>query len=588
MSSPSRISRTAALLGLALMTGSALTVQAATSGPEGVPGLQPDIMGPALTPGSTIAGRFLAARHAEVVGDLVAAADMISEIFDQVPETETSLRRAHLLMVSAGRLDKAAALARDVIEANPADPLAIYTLYVCALREGRYEDAAALPADITAAGVNGILAPLLKAWALAGQDRTDTALLELQELAGQAGLEPIAGLHQAVIADLGGEVTRAEAAFRLALEKSNGRPSLQLVESFARFLMRTDKSEEARALVQTFVGQNPDTLLVELVQQVVNGDAEPMRIIATVEQGAAEVFRNISGLLNRERLRTEALMFVRLSLGLDSENPTALYSLGQLLEARQRDDLAIEVYRQIGQDTPYNWYARLSIADALHGQEQSEEAIAILNDMVEERVDRSDVMRSLADLLRIEKRFDEAIEAYDRAYDRLGGNADWQLLYTRGIALERAKRWERAEQDFLGALELEPDQPLVLNYLGYSWVEQGVELERAKTMIETAVAKRPHDGYITDSLGWVLYRLGDYDAAVDLLERAVALEPGDPVINDHLGDAYWIVGRRNEARFQWNRVLSLEPDPDVEAETRLKLDGKKEPSPEPPGKKRDI
>ncbi len=285
MSSPSRISRTAALLGLALMTGSALTVQAATSGPEGVPGLQPDIMGPALTPGSTIAGRFLAARHAEVVGDLVAAADMTSEIFDQVPETETSLRRAHLLMVSAGRLDKAAALARDVIEVNPADPLAIYTLYVSALRDGRYEDAAALPADITAAGVNGILAPLLKAWALAGQDKTDTALLELQELAGQAGLEPIAGLHQAVIADLGGEVTRAEAAFRLALEKSNGRPSLQLVESFARFLMRTDKSEEARALVQTFVGQNPDTLLVELVQQVVNGDAEPMRIIATGRTG---------------------------------------------------------------------------------------------------------------------------------------------------------------------------------------------------------------------------------------------------------------------------------------------------------------
>jgi len=588
MSSPLKISRTASLLGAVLIVGFALPGQATTSGPEGVPGLQSDIMGSSFTRGSTIAGRFLASRHAEVVGDLVAAADMTSEIIDQVPETENSRRRAHLLMISAGRLDKAAALARDVLETNAADPLAIYTLYVIALREGRFEDAEALPADIKAAGVNGILAPLLKAWALAGQEKTDEALLALQSLAGETGLAPIAGLHQAYIADLGGEATRAEEAFRLALEKSNGRPSLQLVDSFARFLVRQDKSEEARALVQTFVSQNPDTLLIEPVQQVLDGDAEPERIIVNVEHGAAEVFRNISGLLNRERLRTEALMFVRLSLGLEPDNPTALYSLGQLLERRLREDLAIEVYRQIGRDTPYSWYARLSIADALHGQKQSDEAIAILNDMVEERVDRSDVMRSLADILRIEKRFDEAIEAYDRAHDRQGGKADWQLLYTRGIALERAKRWERAEKDFLGALELEPDQPLVLNYLGYSWVEQGVELERAKTMIETAVAKRPEDGYITDSLGWVLYRLGEYPAAVDLLERAVALEPGDPVINDHLGDAYWIVGRENEAHFQWIRVLSLEPDADVEAETRLKLEGKKEPSPLPPGKKRDI
>ena len=107
-------------------------------------------------------------------------------------------------------------------------------------------------------------------------------------------------------------------------------------------------------------------------------------------------------------------------------------------------------------------------------------------------------------------------------------------------------------------------------------------------MIETAVEKRPRDGYITDSLGWVLFRLGDFENAVVHLERAVALEPGDPVINGHLGDAYWVVGRKLEARFQWLRALSLEPDEDVEREIRLKLDGEKMPEPLPPGKKRDI
>lgn len=587
MSSFSNLGHTA-FLSAVIACALSLPVQAATLGPEGAPGLQTDEIGVSFERGSTTAGRFLAARHAEIAGDLVSAADLTAEIIGQVPDSATVRRRAHLLMVSAGRLDKATKLAGEVLKSNPGDPLAVYTLYVDAMREGQFEDAAALTDQIGAAGVNSILVPLLKSWALAGQEQTDAAILGLETLAGETGLAPIGGLHQALIADIGGDIGRAEEAFRLALETSGERPSLQLVESFTRFLMRQGKVEEARELVQQFADQNPNTLLIEPAQQVVAGDVAPDRVIGTVQHGAAEVFRNISGLLNRERLRAEALMFIRLSLGLESDNPTALFSLGQLLTERSREDLAIDVYREIGSDTPYSWYARLSIADALHAQEKHEEAVDILQAMAGERQDRSDVMRTLADLFRIEKRFDEAVEAYDEAFAREGDKADWRLFYTRGIALERADIWERAEQDFLAALELEPDQPLVLNYLGYSWVEQGVELERAKEMIETAVAKRPEDGYITDSLGWVLFRLGDYPGAVEHLERAVVLEPGDPVINDHLGDAYWLVGRKLEARYQWIRALSLEPEADIASEIQRKLDGEKVPAPLPPGKKRDI
>lgn len=588
MTNLTMILRAAVIAGSVLVPGFAVTGQAASSVTDGLPGLQVDTIGPALVRGSTTAGRFLAARHAEIVGDLVVAADLTALIIADVPDSASVRRRAQLLMVSAGRLGKAAELATGVLESNPGDPLATYTLYVDDMRNERFEDAFGHAGNVTVAGVNGILVPLLKAWALAGQERTGDAVVELESMAGEQGLGAIAGLHQALIADIGGDIGRAQAAFDFALEKSGERPSLQLVDSYARFLMRQGDAAQARELVQRFASQNPETLLIESGQAVVAGTRDPVRGVATVQQGAAEVFRNISGLLNRERLNTEALMFLRMSLALDPDNPTALFSLGQLLEQRSRGDLAVDVYRQIDASTPYHWYARLSIADALHAQDASEEAIAILRLMADERTDRADAIRALADVLRIEERYPEAIEAYDRAFERLGGAADWQFHYTRGIALERGKKWDRAEQDFLKALELEPDQPLVLNYLGYSWVEQGVQLERAKAMIETAVAKRPEDGYITDSLGWVLYRLGDYDAAVGYLERAVALEPGDPVINEHLGDAYWIVGRKNEARFQWIRALSLEPDADVEAEIRLKLDGKKEPTPLPPGKNRDI
>lgn len=588
MTSLTIILRAAVVSGSALVLGLSFPAQAAPSDLEGAPGLQVDVVGPTLELGSTTAGRYLAARHAEITGDLVVAADLTSQIIADVPNSANVRRRAQLLMVTAGRFDEAAILAKDVLVSNPGDPLATYTLYVDAIRSGRFEEAFERAASVTVGGVNGILVPLLKAWALAGQDRTADALLELDSMVGEQGLAPIAGLHQALIADIGGDLGRAEAAFQVALEKSGERPSLQLVDSYSRFLMRLGKADEAGALVQRFADQNSETLLIEPVQKIVAGELEPERVIADVQDGAAEVFRNISGLLNRERLRTEALMFVRLSLGLESDNPTALFSLGQLLERRSRDDLAIDVYRQISPVTPYSWYARLSVADALHDQERSEEAISILRGMVDERADRSDAAQALADILRITERYQEAVEAYDLAFERDGGVADWRLHYTRGIALERAKIWDRAEKDFLTALDLEPDQPLVLNYLGYSWVEQGIQLDRAKAMIETAVAKRPEDGYITDSLGWVLYRLGDYAAAVEKLERAVELEPGDPVINDHLGDAYWIVGRKNEAKFQWIRALSLQPDADDEAEIRLKLAGEKEPTPLPPGKNRDI
>ena len=184
--------------------------------------------------------------------------------------------------------------------------------------------------------------------------------------------------------------------------------------------------------------------------------------------------------------------------------------------------------------------------------------------MVAERAERTDALTTLGDLFRSKKRFSESVEAYDAAIARVGsvGPRHWRLLFARGIALERSKNWPRAERDFLAALELSPNEPYLLNYLGYSWVDQGIKLERALTLIERAVELEPQSGAIVDSLGWALYRMGDYDGAVEKLERAAELEPLDPTVNDHLGDAYWRVGRRNEASFQWRRALDLDPEPD--------------------------
>ena len=217
---------------------------------------------------------------------------------------------------------------------------------------------------------------------------------------------------------------------------------------------------------------------------------------------------------------------------------------------------------------------RLRTANGLAELDEIEAAAEQMKIMARERPERSDPLIALADMMRMGERYDEAVEAYDQAFARIPTleNRHWTLLYARGMSLERAKQWERAEDDFLRALELEPDQPLVLNYLGYSWVEMGRNLDQAREMIEKAVEQRPNDGYIVDSLGWVLYRLGDYEDAARFLERAAELRPNDPVILDHFGDGLWRVGRSAEARFQWRRALSFEPESELEESLRRKID----------------
>jgi Flp pilus assembly protein TadD len=206
--------------------------------------------------------------------------------------------------------------------------------------------------------------------------------------------------------------------------------------------------------------------------------------------------------------------------------------------------------------------AAIGRADALRAQGEDDAAVQALRDLAVEFADRRQVHSALADMLRRLERYEEATEAYNRVVSLIEppDPIDWSIYYARGITYERTGKWPQAEADFKLALELEPDHPLVLNYLGYSWVDMGMHLEEAKGMIEKAVELRPDDGYITDSLGWVLYRLEDFEGAVSYLERAVELEPVDPIITDHLGDALWMVGRRIEARFQWKRAISFEPE----------------------------
>jgi Flp pilus assembly protein TadD len=269
-----------------------------------------------------------------------------------------------------------------------------------------------------------------------------------------------------------------------------------------------------------------------------------------------------------------ALIYARLALDLSPHFALAQMLVGEIRDAQERPAEALALYQAIDPQSPYAWMAQLRAALELDALDRTDEAVAKLKSLAADRPTRSEPLIELGDILRSHKRFAEAVSAYDEAATRIPHPQpdDWRLFYSRGVAEERSNNWPRAEADLKQALALQPNQPLVLNYLGYSWIDRGENLNDALGMIKHAVDLRPNDGYIVDSLGWAYFRLHDFDHATEYLERAIELLPADPTINDHLGDAYWRAGRQAEARYQWQRALQFQPEADEIKGIQAKLD----------------
>ena len=305
----------------------------------------------------------------------------------------------------------------------------------------------------------------------------------------------------------------------------------------------------------------------------------PPRQVGNAQQGAAEVLYGLASAGNRQGDEAAALLYLRLAIYLDPNHDLAILTLGDILERARQPEDAVAVYEKMPATSPLRPNAEIQAGLALENLGRPDEAVKHLAALIAERPDDIDALSALGNIYRSRKMFEEAAATYDKAIAKLAspGRANWDLYYFRGIARERIKRWPEAEADLRKALELLPEplgreRALVLNYLGYSLVDQHLKLDEALEMLRRAVELRPRDGYIIDSLGWAYYRLGRYAEAVRDLERAVELRPSDPVINDHLGDVYWKVGRRLEAGFQWNHARDLNPEPEDLAKIKRKIE----------------
>ncbi|WP_156167870.1 tetratricopeptide repeat protein [Devosia epidermidihirudinis] len=480
------------------------------------------------------------------------------------------VERAFIAFAADGQIGQAAATAKHLLDIDPQNQLAELVVATEALKERRYGAADKLLGTIGQDSFTGITASILRAWALVGANRKPEADALLDKL-GNTGLEDFLVFHRALMAETAGDT---QLAIRLARQAFEAEPYVaRIVEVYARILANAGRFEDAKAVIAEFEAQGLTHPVVTIVKHQIEAGQRPGIFAANVQIGAAEMFHGIGVALSRDGSLDLALVFLRMGLYLDPNADVIALAIGQLLDNSNQHTAANSIYEAIPATSAMKPTAVVRVAQNLDATGDRKEALRRLNNIVAAQPEDLDAVSVLGDLLRYDEQYTKAAEAYTKALELTGGTnpADWRFYYVRGIAYERAKEWPKAEADFQEALKLNPDQPQVLNYLGYSWIDQDMNLQPALEMIEKAVAAQPQDGYIVDSLGWAFYKLGRIDEAVKTLERAVLLRPNDAEINDHLGDAYWKAGRKLEARFQWNVASSVDQEGNVKERVASKL-----------------
>ncbi|HXQ46080.1 MAG TPA: tetratricopeptide repeat protein, partial [Caulobacteraceae bacterium] len=388
----------------------------------------------------------------------------------------------------------------------------------------------------------------------------------------------IALLDQALLLENRRQTDEADQAFRKLLAISDG--AGLYTAAYGEFLERHGRAPAAIALYQSGLKSEPSNALLQDALARVQSGRQPPRA-PTLQQGAANALLPPAAFLLAEKQPELGLDYLRLVLRLDPKRDEAWLLIGDTLSASGQVAAARAAYAapQPGSSAYVASRVRL-IATYDDSPKDAPTELALAQETAKAAPNDPDAMELLADALRINAHYKESAQVLDQLITQLGPQASWALYYMRGVALDQAGDWPGAERDLKQALAISPDEPDVLNYLGYSWIDRGVDLKAAKVMIEKAVAAKPDSGAIVDSLGWADYKLGQFADAVEQLEHATELEPADPDINNHLGDAYWAVGRKLEARFQWEQVLSLDPSDKLRSEVEAKL--KTGPDPGPP------
>lgn len=534
----------------------------------GLPALAQDAEAPVANVDS---GAFLAARVAASHADYAAGAQWYARALLTDPGNPALLEGAILSNIGLGEFGPAATMARALAETGTESQVGYLALLIDSLMAEDYAAVIERSADGVAKGA--LLDTLVTAWAEAGLGRMSEATDSFDKLTRSPEMAAFGLYHKALALASAGDFEGADAIFA---DKDSGvlQQMRRGVLAHVRILSQLERNPDAVKLLDaSFIG-DPDPELADLRRRLQAGEPLAFDVVKTAKDGMAEVFYTLAMALGQEGDSTHTLIYARGAQALRPGQEDSALLVAGLLESQGQHDLAIEVYATIPADSPSFYVAEIGRAEATHATGRKEAAIEILQALARAKPDLLVAQVALADAYRREERFAEARKAYDLAIGLLDtpGPDDWPLYFSRGICAERLGDFDATVADMEESLRLNPDQAQVLNYLGYSYVDRGENLDEALAMIERAVAKEPGSGYIIDSLAWAYYRLGRYQDAVAPMEQASLLEPVDPIVTDHLGDVYWAVGRTREAEFQWHRALSYGPTEKDAARIRAKLE----------------
>jgi tetratricopeptide (TPR) repeat protein len=520
---------------------------------------------------ASLYGLVLAGQAAALAGRNQEAADYLAQALEIDPENTQVAERAFAMALMSGNVHRAAQLASDKIKPDSAvHPLSVVTRAVDALASDPAsaggKTALQLLSSNTVSGPyqNAALLMLPLAAAAAGDWNTALALPASE---GNAAVALFAQANQALLYERAGRKADAAKLYQALIAADQGGNYLTL--AYGAFLERQGQRQEAKAIYDAALLGDPQNQLAKDALSRLQA-RKPGPPLATIRQTAASLMMASAMAASNQRQSQASLVFVQLALRLDPKRDEAILMAGELLGANRDHDSARIMFARVSEKSPQYVQARSRMAWSLNQSGETNAAIALARETVAKNPSNIIALSTLADILRVNSLFEESIIVVNQLIANKP-EPSWGDYFSRGVSLDRVGRWTEAEKDLKKAFEMNPNEPDVQNYLGYSWIERGENLEQAVELVKRAVAARPDSGAITDSLGWGYYKLGNFQLAVELLERAAQLDASDPDLNNHLGDAYWQVGRKIEAQFQWNRVLTLSPSDKLKGEVEAKL-----------------
>jgi tetratricopeptide (TPR) repeat protein len=508
----------------------------------------------------TFSGSYLAGRSAEQGRDVAAAVHFFSDALTADPDNPTLTDRLLLLTLANGDMERSFGIARHLVDVDSGNPAGRLALAVRELKLGHNDTTLAQLAKIGPAELATLTAGLIEGWVEFSNGKVDDAIKTVGALTGPEWYKIFKDFHTALIYDAAGRTDDAVVAIKKAY--ADDATALRIVVGYARILTRAGQRDEAIRALVAFGGDQPRHPELRYLLADIRGGKTPGPLATTVAAGAAEALYGLGSAIGIDDGPELPAAYLRLSSYLDAGDYLSTMAIGDIFQAVDRCADAIKVYDTIPKAANIRRNADIQTGSCLASLDKPDEGAIYIKRVVDTDPDDIEAAIELGNIYRASSRFDDAATAYTRGIKTIAnpGKSDWRVFYYRGVALERSKHWPEAEADFKQALAINPEQPQVLNYLGYSWVDRGLNLDEALSMIKQAVSLSPNDGYIVDSLGWAYHRLGRDGEAVATLESAIELKGGDATINDHLGDVYWAVGRKREAHFQWAHARDSNPE----------------------------